>query len=397
MQWPDCEESLEGQTSEKVPTELCYDETTGELQWGFSIPDGSQRFQWFKTDFGSPQDNEVSHLSTEYPDPKALPPSYNNDPVRLVTEYLTCLRKHAHSILKLKLGPAVTNSTPIEFIVTVPAIYSDSAKDRMAACAKAAGMGQFVRMVSEPEAAVIYALDAMDPHNLKKGDKFVVCDAGGGTVDLISYHIDELTPRVKVSEAVKGDGDWCGSTFLNRMFGQYLDDNFGDDDEYDDEVKEMAMKAFEETVKRKFAGTEKHIVVPLQLPDDPVRGIRKGRLTIPASSVKTLFSTVITTITALVKKQLRQTKDAKAVLLVGGFGQSPYLRKCIEKIVAANVEVMQPANGWTAVVRGALIRGLNDNSPETSRISIASRIARKWYGIRAWAKYDEDIHEDSRK
>ena len=41
-------------------------------------------------------------------------------------------------------------------------------------------MGDEVLIISEPEAAVIYSLDAMDPHGLKTGDCFVVVDAGGG-------------------------------------------------------------------------------------------------------------------------------------------------------------------------------------------------------------------------
>jgi hypothetical protein len=47
-------------------------------------------------------------------------------------------------------------------------------------------MGARVQIVSEPEAAVFYALDSMDPHNLKKGDTFVLCKVGDDTVDLIS-------------------------------------------------------------------------------------------------------------------------------------------------------------------------------------------------------------------
>ena len=285
-------------------------------------------------------------------------------------------------------------TTPIEFIITVPAIWTDAAKDRTAVCATAAGMGEFVRTISEPEAAVVYILDTMDPHNLKQGDKFVLCDAGGGTVDLISYRIDALTPRVTVSETVRGDGEKCGSTFLNRMFGQYLDEMFGDDDEWDDEIKEAAMKAFEEVAKRKLSGKERSIVIPVPgLPDDITKGVRRGRFTIPASKVKSIFASVITMITTLVKKQIKQTKDAKAVLLVGGLGQSAYLRSCIEKVTGPKIEVMQPANGWTAVARGALIRALNENAPDTSRISIASRIARKWCGVKMIDDYDEDIHE----
>jgi hypothetical protein len=36
-----------------------------------------------------------------------------------------------------------------------------------------------ISLVSEPEAAAIYALHGLDPHGLQVGDSFVLCDAGG--------------------------------------------------------------------------------------------------------------------------------------------------------------------------------------------------------------------------
>jgi hypothetical protein len=38
------------------------------------------------------------------------------------------------------------------------------------------------------------------------GDAFVICDAGGGTVDLISYEIVNLTPKLELKELVPGKG-----------------------------------------------------------------------------------------------------------------------------------------------------------------------------------------------
>ncbi|WXC62916.1 hypothetical protein SNK03_008734 [Fusarium graminearum] len=49
------------------------------------------------------------------------------------------------------------------------------------------------------------------------GDQFVVCDADGGTVDIITYKIEKLTPFV-VSESVRGDGGLCGGIFLDQKF-----------------------------------------------------------------------------------------------------------------------------------------------------------------------------------
>ena len=80
--------------------------------------------------------------------------------------------------------------------------------------------------------------------------------------------------------------------------------------------------------------------------------------------------------------------SVKAVLLVGGFGQSSYLRETIRAAIASNIEVMQPPNGWTAVVRGALMRGLSTLEPETERVKVAARVARKHYGTEIMSKYD---------
>lgn len=121
-----------------------------------------------------------------------------------------------------------------------PAVWSDAAQAATRACAQKAGMGQGERLqiVSEPEAAATYALDALDPHSIKIGDTFVLCDAGGGTVDLISYTVTALKPILKLHEAAPGTGGLCGSTYLNRIFQQYLLAKFSSNPGWDDEVVE---------------------------------------------------------------------------------------------------------------------------------------------------------------
>lgn len=179
-------------------------------------------------------------MGKKLPDLQALPPSYPMSGERLVTDYLTALRKHAEQVLRYYLPKSALHSTPIEFIITVPAVWSDAAQSKTRICAERAGMGAAsdIRIISEPEAAAIYALDAMDPHELHIGDTFVLCDAGGGTVDLISYTVSALKPILKLDEAAPGTGACCGSTFLNRNFEKYMKDKFGDDDDWDDEVLE---------------------------------------------------------------------------------------------------------------------------------------------------------------
>jgi hypothetical protein len=43
------------------------------------------------------------------------------------------------------------------------------------------------------------------------------CDAGGGTVDLISYKITQTTPTFRVEEAAVGSGDKCGATYVDKV------------------------------------------------------------------------------------------------------------------------------------------------------------------------------------
>lgn len=113
--------------------------------------------------------------------------------------------------------------------------------------------------------------------------------------------------------------------------------------------------------------------------------------------MKSLFEPVISAIITLVMAQLKQTKQAKAVILVGGFGQSPYLRNCIKKVVGNEIEVIQPVEGWSAVVKGALIKGLSETVPDGSGPSVTTRVSRKSYGISCHVKYDPLIHDEARK
>lgn len=85
------------------------------------------------------------------------------------------------------------------------------------------GAGAALHVISEPEAAALYALDALDPHNLRINDTFVLCDAGGGTVDLITYTVSALKPVLKLTEASPGSGSLCGASFLNRRFQEFLE------------------------------------------------------------------------------------------------------------------------------------------------------------------------------
>lgn len=55
------------------------------------------------------------------------------------------------------------------------------------------------------------------------------------------------------------------------------------------------------------------------------------------------------------------------------------------------------ASSDTAIVRGALIRGLAEKSPRLASVRIDGRVARRHYGTMAYVEFDPEIDEPGRK
>lgn len=123
-----------------------------------------------------------SELAREYPSATALPARYGAECEKLVVDYLTSLRECADEYLRSRIDGEVLRTTPREYIITVPAVWSDKAQYDTRVCAERAGMGGRgdIQIISEPEAAGIYALNTMRNLGLHENDTFVLCDAGGG-------------------------------------------------------------------------------------------------------------------------------------------------------------------------------------------------------------------------
>jgi molecular chaperone DnaK (HSP70) len=105
---------------------------------------------------------------------------------RIVIQYLKALREHSQYILEQqfpRLLKLLRKRVDREYIITIPAVWTDAAKDKTRSCAERAGLGagDSLHVITEPEAAALYQLvHAVPALNLEVGDTFVLCDAGGG-------------------------------------------------------------------------------------------------------------------------------------------------------------------------------------------------------------------------
>ena len=93
----------------------------------------------------------------------------------------TKIYEHTIETLTRRYGESFMSTTPVDFVLTVPAVWSDAAKNATLQAAERAGMGNRhdLKLISEPEAAAVYTLKTIQPSGLKEGDNFIVCDAGG--------------------------------------------------------------------------------------------------------------------------------------------------------------------------------------------------------------------------
>jgi len=142
------------------------------------------------------------------------------------------------------------------------------------------------------------------------------------------------------------------------------------------------------------------------LPDDEDAGLDSGFLIMTAEQIKDIFEPVVKEVCDLVEGQVEGLRAkggiVSGIVLVGGFGQSDYLYRRLKAHFTtsaapppyserpthdnnASIEVMQPVYAWTAVVRGAVLRGLEGNV-------VVSRKSRMHYGTSYATVYDEAKH-----
>ncbi|CAO3566899.1 unnamed protein product [Mortierella alpina] len=322
-----------------------------------------------------------------------------------VTHYLKKL--HGHVMSELMKGFIKSyEPTQFQYCLTVPAMWSDAAKNTMRRAAIGAGLinegdpPNRLILISEPEAAAMYCERMVDRFSLKHGDRFMICDAGGGTVDLIVFEVNEPPGKTRhLREVTRGHGASCGSVFLDANMERLLERKFR---RYRKGIKACGwaslMDTFVDMVKPMFNGQED---VLMQIPqatgledlNDPEIGLEEGVLCVPVEEMKSeVFEPVISDVLDLIQKQLHQSQQTcSAIFMVGGFGSSRYLEERVRQEFSHLVGLVAvPQRPELAVVRGAVYAGLNTKT-------INMRVARRWYGVDANMPFEEGVDPESKK
>ncbi|KAK2832677.1 hypothetical protein Q5P01_016566 [Channa striata] len=240
---------------------------------------------------------------------------------------------------------------------------------------------------------------------LEEGDRYVVVDCGGGTVDLTVHQI--RLPEGHLKELYKASGGPYGSIGIDYEFEKLLCRIFGQDFIDQFKIKRPAawvdlMIAFES--RKRAAAPDRtnplNINLPFSFIDyykkfrghsvehalrksnvDFVKWSSQGMLRMSPDAMNSLFKPtighIIQHLTELFEKP--EVSDIKFLFLVGGFAESPLLQHAVQDMLQGRSRIIIPHDVGLTILKGAVLFGLDPSvikvrrSPLTYGVGVLNR------------------------
>uniref|UniRef100_A0A3Q3JFB4 Heat shock 70 kDa protein 12A n=1 Tax=Monopterus albus TaxID=43700 RepID=A0A3Q3JFB4_MONAL len=323
------------------------------------------------------------------------------------------------------------DNNDVRWVITVPAIWKMPAKQFMREAAYKSGLvsrenPEQLIIALEPEAASIYCrklrlhqmvdLGTQTTQNgfsptdnvgsgMTQGDRYVVVDCGGGTVDLTVHQI--RLPEGHLKELYKASGGPYGSIGIDYEFEKLLCKIFGQDFVDQFKIKRPAawvdlMIAFES--RKRAAAPDRtnplNINLPFSFIDyykkfrghsvehalrksnvDFVKWSSQGMLRMSPDAMNSLFKPtidhIIQHLTELFEKP--EVSNIKFLFLVGGFAESPLLQQAVQNMLQGRSRIIIPHDVGLTILKGAVLFGLDPSvikvrrSPLTYGVGVLNR------------------------
>ncbi|XP_046885836.1 heat shock 70 kDa protein 12A isoform X2 [Hypomesus transpacificus] len=323
------------------------------------------------------------------------------------------------------------DNNDVRWVITVPAIWKMPAKQFMREAAYKSGLvsrenPEQLIIALEPEAASIYCrklrlhqmvdISSRTTQNgfsptenvgaaMTQGDRYVVVDCGGGTVDLTVHQI--RLPEGHLKELYKASGGPYGSIGIDYEFEKLLCKIFGQDFIDQFKIKRPAawvdlMIAFES--RKRAAAPDRtnplNINLPFSFIDyykkfrghsvehalrksnvDFVKWSSQGMLRMNPDAMNSLFKPtidhIIQHLTELFDKP--EVCHIKFLFLVGGFAESPLLQQAVQNMLQGRSRIIIPHDVGLTILKGAVLFGLDPGvikvrrSPLTYGVGVLNR------------------------
>ncbi|OWF36337.1 heat shock 70 kDa protein 12A-like isoform X2 [Mizuhopecten yessoensis] len=321
------------------------------------------------------------------------------------------LRERALAEFKNAFGD-ILGQTDVQWVLTVPAIWGDKAKQFMRMAAEKAGIPHAQLMLAlEPEVAAFFCKDheqkcvtnsnstSLTVKPFDEGCSFLVVDCGGGTVDMTTFRIENGAMK-ELQQASGGD---VGGEKVNQAFFDIWIDVLGEENmaeiqsKYPSEILDFlnSFQLLKQQVNAKKSSVS--ISLPQCILENISQGsilldkykinIKRGKAIIPSSVMWKLFEDPVRKIVQHVESQLHdlRAKEVTNILMVGGFSQCSLLHDRLVEGFKTH-RVIRPLECNLAVLKGAVMYGSKPNT-------ICERITRFSYGISSSLPFDQAKYE----
>lgn len=394
----------------------------------------------------------------------------NSRKVRAIEVFAHALRFfREHAIKEVKeQSSSVLEGEEIRWVITVPAVWRQPAKQFMREAAYLAGLvsrdcPEQLLIALEPEAASIYCrklrlhqvidlstqpitnglgMDESRPFDssfrqareqlrrsrhsrtfvvesgtgelwseLQTGDRYVVADCGGGTVDLTVHQIEQ--PQGTLKELYKASGGPYGAVGVDLAFESMLGQIFGEDFMASFKAQRPAAWvdlsiAFEARKRTAAPGRTNalNICLPFSFIDfyrrhrghsveaalrrssmNIVKWSSQGMLRLTQEAMNELFQPTIQNIVRHIEELMSraEVQGVRFLFLVGGFAESPLLQKAIQKSVGRSCRIIIPHDVGLTILKGAVLFGLDPTVVRVRRCPLT-------YGVGVLNRFVEGRH-----
>uniref|UniRef100_A0A3B3XB00 Uncharacterized protein n=1 Tax=Poecilia mexicana TaxID=48701 RepID=A0A3B3XB00_9TELE len=387
-----------GLQTPKTPTCILFDESEEFVAFGYEATESYNNmggedakthyfFQNFKMDlYGKELTRDMKIQAANGKEMAAL---------KVFTEALRFLKEDALKTIHSNTAGMVFLASDFTWVLTVPAIWDQSAKQFMREAAMQAGIveeGSEERLVIalEPEAASIWCkkLPAegfiSEKHNGTpldqcQGSQYIFVDCGGGTIDIT---VHEVLERGVLKELHKASGNNLGGQTVDRKFKEFLREIFSDGvwDEYEENYPSEVQKLLYDFTLLKQSGEDVQFTCSFNL----------GTLAQKKKNLEKFFESVEGAITKNLWEILKRKYSIEYILLVGGFANSQILHQYIIDQFGDTCRILCPFRAQEAIMRGAVEFGRNPSW-------VASRKSPYTYGVAVSEPFDELKHKPEKK
>uniref|UniRef100_UPI00398EFE9C heat shock 70 kDa protein 12A-like n=1 Tax=Pristiophorus japonicus TaxID=55135 RepID=UPI00398EFE9C len=240
---------------------------------------------------------------------------------------------------------------------------------------------------------------------METGDRYVVADCGGGTIDLTVHQIEQ--PEGTLKELYKASGGPYGAVGVDLAFEKMLCQIFGADYIECFKVKRSAawvdlMIAFE--ARKRTASPKRVNPLNISLPfsfidfykkykgqsvetalkknsSKVVKWTSQGMLRMTPEAIAELFQPTVKQVVLHIENLINKPDVAgvKFLFLVGGFAESPILQQAVQQAFGKICRVIIPQDVGLTILKGAVLFGLDPTivrvrrSPLTYGVGVLNR------------------------